>query len=104
MKLKRTGVVLTCINVGLILIIVLGEFALLAGGNKAGGWTMIYPLFWNLPVSLLLMPLLSLKLPEWIFLAMLIVLGSAQWYVIGHSIEVLVVRLRKNSRKNTYIK
>lgn len=60
---------------------------------------MIYPLFWNLPVSLLLMPLLSLKLPEWIFLAMLIVLGSVQWYFIGHGIEVFVIRSRSISQK-----
>jgi hypothetical protein len=99
MKLRRTGVVLACINAGLISIIVLGEFAMLAGGNKTGGWTMIYPLFWNLPVSFLLMPLLSLKLPEWTLGTMLIVLGSAQWYVIGHGREVFVVRLRKTHPK-----
>ncbi|MDA9101154.1 hypothetical protein N9K06_00610 [Omnitrophica bacterium] len=92
MKLRRTGVVFSCINISLILIVAIVEFAVLANGNTSGGWAMIFPFLWNLPSTLLLMPLLSLKLPEWMLLALLVMLGSAQWYFIGHGIEAVMSR------------
>jgi hypothetical protein len=96
-KLKKTGLILAGINVALTLLIAVLEFSAQAKGNTSGGWLFLFPVLWNLPISLFLMLLASFQLPEWLLLGLLIFLGSVQWYAIGWAIESFAAYLRRRS-------
>lgn len=100
MKFKKAGLILAGINTVLILLIAILEFSSQMKGNVSGGWLFLFPIFWNLPIALLLMPLASLQLPEWFLFSLLLLLGSVQWYAIGWGVEHFVVYLRRTKRQN----
>jgi len=98
-KLSKTGTVLASINAFLILLITCLEFWHRAKtGSQSGGWLFLYPFLWNLPVSLLLIPLVGLRLPEAISISLLIIFGSVQWYFIGFAFERVIRKFQNDGR------
>ncbi len=86
MKQSKVGLWLASFNVSLILVVAVIEFFIAKGSS---GWLFLYPILWNLPSSLLLIPLMRFHPPDWLLLILLISIGTLQWYFIDCGIEVL---------------
>jgi hypothetical protein len=89
--LSKTGVILAILNTALIILISLIAYQLSPGSRGASGWLFIYPILWNLPSSVLIMPFPNL--PDWILILLIILVGGSQWYLLGWAIEAFVTKV-----------
>jgi putative exosortase-associated protein (TIGR04073 family) len=85
-RISKLGILLAIVNGILVVLVFLNAYAYSRQSHGASGWLLLYPILWNLPSSILIMPLS--KLPEWVLLPLFVIVGGCQWYLIGWVIEI----------------